>query len=68
MFGAVSRLAVTSNRFLKRLSEFSLWADYSVDPDTEKVKKKVIYYDTRQHANFWGKPRFQATKRLNVEK
>ena len=32
------------------------------DPNTEKVQKNAIYYDETQHANFRGKPIFQATK------
>ena len=32
------------------------------DPNTSKVKKNTVYYDKTQHANFQGKPLFQATK------
>ena len=32
------------------------------DPNTEKVKKNAVYYGKTQHANFRGKPLFQATK------
>ena len=32
------------------------------DPNPQKVKKNAVYYDKTQHANFRGKPLFQATK------
>ena len=31
------------------------------DPNTQKVKKSAIYCDKTQHANFQGKPPFQAS-------
>ena len=30
------------------------------DPNTQKIKNNAIYYDKKQHANFRGKPLFQA--------
>ena len=33
------------------------------DPNTENAQNSAIYYEKTQHANFHGKPLYQATKR-----
>ena len=36
--------------------------NFSLDPNTKKVKMNAIYYDKTQHVNFQGDPLCQATK------